>query len=151
MAATVLGFDYGHRYIGVAVGQTLTGSSRALKSFVVAADGTLPWEQIEDICREWLPARVVVGLPCHLDGSEGALAREARAFAGELGRRTELPVSLWNEALSTEAARKALAEERSSNNTRRIDKARLNAEAARTILEGWLGNGAGKGTGLTDD
>lgn len=145
MAATVLGFDYGQRYIGVAVGQTLTGSSRALKSFVVAADGTLPWERIEAICREWLPARAIVGLPCHLDGSEGDLAREARAFAVELGRRTGLPVSLWNEALSTEAARKALAEERSYNNTRRIDKARLNAEAARTILEGWLGHEAGKG------
>ena len=138
MAATVLGFDYGQRYIGIAVGQTLTGSCRALKSIIVPAGGKLPWNDIEALCREWQPARVIVGLPCHLDGSEGELAKSARSFAEELGRRTQCPVTLWNEALSTEAAREALAEERRRSNTRRGGRSRLNAEAARTILEGWL-------------
>lgn len=146
MAATVLGFDYGQRYIGIAVGQTLTGSSRALRTLSVTADGALPWHDIEAVCEEWQPARLVVGLPCHLDGSEGGLARAARRFAGELERRTQRPVSLWDEALSTEAAREALAEERRRSNTRRADKARLNAEAARTILAGWLEQAAPTGT-----
>lgn len=138
MTATVLGFDYGQRYIGIAVGQTLTGSCRALKSVIISAGGELPWNEIEALCREWEPARVIVGLPCHLDGSEGALAKSARRFADELGRRTQCPVTLWNEALSTEAAREALAEERRRSNARRGGRSRLNAEAARTILEGWL-------------
>lgn len=138
MAATVLGFDYGQRYIGIAVGQTLTGSCRALKSIIVPAGGELPWKEIESLCKEWQPDRVIVGLPCHLDGTEGTLAKSARLFAGELGRRTQCPVTLWNEALSTEAARAALAEERRRNKTRRGGRSRLNAEAARTILEGWL-------------
>lgn len=138
MAGTVLGFDYGRRYIGIAVGQTLTGSSRALKGLPVPASGELPWPDIEAVCREWAPARLVVGLPCHLDGTEGEFAREARRFADALGERLQRPVSLWNEALSTEAARERLAAERQEGHTRRPDRARLNAEAARTILEGWL-------------
>lgn len=138
MAGTVLGFDYGQRYIGVAVGQTLTGSSRALKSVIVSSGGDFPWDVIEALCREWQPVRMIVGLPCHLDGSEGMLAKAARRFAEELGRRTQRPVTLWNEALSTEAAREALAEERRRGNARRHGRTGLNAEAARTILEGWL-------------
>jgi putative Holliday junction resolvase len=138
MTATVLGFDYGQRFIGIAVGQTLTGSCRALKSIIVPTGGELPWKEIEALCAEWQPARVIVGLPCHLDGSEGELAKAARSFADQLGHRTHCPVTLWNEALSTEAAREALAEERRRGNARRGGRSRLNAEAARTILEGWL-------------
>ncbi|MGH8128082.1 MAG: Holliday junction resolvase RuvX [Gammaproteobacteria bacterium] len=139
MAGTVLGFDYGRRYIGIAVGQTLTGSSNALKSLIVPASGRLPWSEIEALCTEWNPGHLVVGLPCHLDGNESNLAREARGFAKRLERRLQRPVSLWNEALSTEAAREALANERHNNaHQKRPDRARLNAEAARTILEGWL-------------
>ncbi len=138
MTVTVLGFDYGQRYIGVAVGQTLTGSSRALKSVTVPSGGDFPWDEIVALYAEWQPARMIVGLPCHLDGSEGALAKAARRFADELARRTQCPVTLWNEALSTEAAREALAEERRRSSARRGGRSRLNAEAARTILEGWL-------------
>lgn len=138
MADTVLGFDYGRRYIGIAVGQTLTGSSRALKSLSVPASGRLPWTEIEAVCREWAPTRLIVGLPCHLDGTEGGLAREARDFASRLEERLHRPVSLWDEALSTEAAREALAHDRREGRQRRTDRTRLNAEAARTILEGWL-------------
>jgi putative holliday junction resolvase len=138
MAGTVLGFDYGQRYIGVAVGQTLTGSSRALKSVIIPSGADFPWDEIEALCREWQPTRMIVGLPCHLDGSEGTLAKAARRFAEELGHRTQRPVTLWNEALSTEAAREALAEERRRSRIRRRGRKGLNAEAARTILEGWL-------------
>lgn len=138
MADTVLGFDYGRRYIGIAVGETLTGSSRALKGLVVPASGRMPWPEIEAVCREWNPARLVVGLPCHLDGTESEIAGEARQFASRLAQRMQRPVSLWNEALSTEAARESLAAERRDTHARRPDRARLNAEAARTILEGWL-------------
>lgn len=138
MADTVLGFDYGRRYIGIAVGQTLTGSSHALKSVTVPASGRLPWPEIEAVCSEWAPARLIVGLPCHLDGTEGDLAREARDFASRLEEHLQRPVSLWNEALSTEAARETLAHARQEGRQRRPGRARLNAEAARTILEGWL-------------
>ncbi len=138
MADTVLGFDYGRHYIGIAVGQTLTGSSHALKSLIVPASARLPWSEIEAVCEEWRPARLIVGLPCHLDGSESDFAREVRRFASRLQRRLQRPVSLWDEALSTEAARETLANERHNGHSRRADRARLNAEAAHAILAGWL-------------
>lgn len=138
MAETILGFDYGRRRIGVAVGETLTGAARALTTVTVARSGEIPWREIETIVADWQSSRLVVGLPRHLDGREAPLAAAARAFAAELGRRTNVPVSLWNEALSTEAARETLARKRRTGH-RRGGRDLLNAEAAREILAGWLG------------
>lgn len=136
MAETVLGFDFGRRRIGVAVGETLTGSARALATLPVHG-GTPPWNRLESLVAEWRPARLVIGIPLHLDGGESALADAARHFAAELERRTGRAVSLWNEALSTEAA-KASLNERSRKARGRRDRELLDAEAARTILAGWL-------------
>lgn len=51
---------------------------------------------------------IVVGLPLHLDGSEGTSARRARRFAELLGQATALPVVLWDERLTTAQADRAL-------------------------------------------
>ncbi|MGH8162240.1 MAG: Holliday junction resolvase RuvX [Gammaproteobacteria bacterium] len=134
---TVLGFDFGTRRIGVAVGETVTGSARALMALATERNGTPPWRDIEALISEWRPGRLVVGLPQHLDGREAPLATAARAFADELARRSARPVVLWNEALSTEGAREALAEQRRSG-SRRADRDMLNAQAACEILKGWL-------------
>ena len=132
-----MGFDFGRRRIGIAVGETLTGSARPLATLRVSAHGVPPWDELEALVATWRPARLVVGLPCHLDGREAPLAVAAREFAEQLGRRTNCRASLWNEALSTEAARASLATGRQSG-ARRTDRDRLNAEAAREILSGWL-------------
>jgi len=137
MAETFLGFDYGKRRIGVAVGESLTRSARALQTIEVPRGSAIPWARIERLVTEWKPAGVVVGVPHHLDGTEAALGEAARAFAGEVTRRTGRTAHLWNEALSTEAAREAVAESR-RRGSRRGGRDRLNAEAARAILEGWL-------------
>lgn len=133
----MLGFDYGRRRIGIAVGETLTRSARALVTVHADRRGTPPWKRLETLVAEWRPGRLVVGLPCHLDGREAQIAATVRAFSVELARRTGRPVALWNEALSTEAARAGLA---AGNGGTRGDKGRdrLNAEAAREILSGWL-------------
>lgn len=138
MGNRVLGFDYGRRRIGVAVGETLTGMARALTTLRVPRSLETPWADIDALVGDWAPARLVVGVPHHLDGTEGELAAAARLFATELGRRTGLSVALWNEALSTEAAREAVAAER-KRGARRGGRDRVNAEAAREILAGWLG------------
>lgn len=138
MAETTLGFDFGRRRIGVAVGETLTGAARALTTVAVARSGEIPWGEIETLVADWRPARLVVGLPRHLDGTEAPFAAAVRAFAAELQRRTNVPTRLWNEALTTEAARRAVAGGRRAGR-RRGGRDRLNAEAAREILAGWLG------------
>jgi putative Holliday junction resolvase len=137
---TVLGFDFGTRRIGVALGETVTGSARALMALPARA-GTPPWSDIARLIAEWRPARLVVGLPHHLDGREAPLAARARAFAAELGQRSGLPLAFWDEALSTEAARESLAEKRRSGARQGRDnrwRDELNAAAAREILQGWL-------------
>lgn len=135
---TILGFDYGRRRIGVAVGQTITGSARALTCLrCTDAAAEPPWPAIAALVGEWRPVRLVVGLPEHLDGRAATFGDAARHFADELGRRTALSVELWGEALSTEAARNALAEQRRQGG-RPADRDRLNAQAACEILRGWL-------------
>ncbi len=147
---TVMGFDYGHKRIGAAVGETVTGSARGLKALHATADGTPPWSAIAALLDEWRPVPgwgdpqpriLVVGLPRHLDGRDAPLAASARDFAGELARRSGLSVALCDEALSTEAARDRLAERRAAG-ARRATRDDLNAEAACQILQTWLAENA---------
>ncbi len=90
---TLLAFDYGHRRIGVAVGQTLTCSANALA--VVSVASRPDWQAISGIIGEWKPAALVVGLPLADDGGETEMSKDARRF----GRRLEgrYGVQVWYE------------------------------------------------------
>ncbi|KKK61015.1 hypothetical protein LCGC14_3018540, partial [marine sediment metagenome] len=66
---TLLAFDFGTRQIGVAVGQTLSGSANPL-TVLKARDGIPDWTQIASLLEEWKPDRLLVGLPLNMDGSE---------------------------------------------------------------------------------
>ena len=96
-------------------------------------------EELLDLLEELAPARLVVGIPRHMDGSEGEMAEEARAFAGDLQRRTGVAVEEWDERLSSEAARKALLEAGASRKTRR-DKGSTDMMAATLVLRSYLGS-----------
>ncbi len=63
----LLGFDYGTKQIGVAVGQMITRQARELCN-LKAQDGIPRWEQIEALIKEWQPDALVVGLPLNMDG-----------------------------------------------------------------------------------
>jgi len=77
----VLAFDYGRSRIGVACGDTLTRTATALRGLSARA-GSVSWSDVSALLEEWRPAAAVVGLPYNADGTEGALARAARVFAG---------------------------------------------------------------------
>ncbi|ROR34516.1 Holliday junction resolvase RuvX [Inmirania thermothiophila] len=130
---TVLGFDYGRRRIGVAVGQELTGTARAL-GVVPARRGEPDWERIRRLVAQWRPDLLVVGCPRHMDGSEHEMTRAARRFARRLGGRCRLPVAEVDERLTS-------AEAEALGGAEPVD-----AIAARLIVESWLrGDGAGGG------
>ena len=59
---TLLGFDFGTKSIGVAVGQTITATASPLAA-LKARDGVPDWNQLEQLLKEWQPEQVVVGLP----------------------------------------------------------------------------------------
>jgi len=133
----LLAFDYGTRRIGVAVGQTTTGT--ASPAGVVVAGTGPDWTALERCIREWSPARLLVGLPYNMDGSETVLTGACRAFAGELARRFDLPVEFVDERLTSVTAQADLREvRRSGARARRVTREDIDANAARLILETWL-------------
>lgn len=135
-SGNVLGFDFGKRLIGVAVGNRLSGA-RALTT-VNHGETEPDWQRIDALIREWRPACLVVGLPLSLDGHEQAMSRAARAFGAALEARYALPVRFVDERhTSTEAARR-FAARRAEGKARRKDAAALDAVAAEIILESWF-------------
>lgn len=126
----ILGFDYGERRIGVAVGEHLTRTARPLTT-LTSRDGKPDWTAIHHLLEEWHPARLVVGLPLHLDGKEQSMTDRARRFGNQLHGRFGLPVSYADERLTSAEATRLLAGK--GRNKAAIDKV-----AAQLILQSWL-------------
>jgi putative Holliday junction resolvase len=127
---TLLGFDFGPRKIGVAVGQTLTGSATPLTTLRSLRDQP-DWERIERLVREWRPSAAVVGLPYNMDDTETEIAPRARRFARQLEGRFGLEVHLVDERLTSIEARRQLGKGATSREV-------VDAMAAKLILETWL-------------
>ncbi|WP_295538552.1 Holliday junction resolvase RuvX [uncultured Thiohalocapsa sp.] len=146
--ATLLGFDFGTRKIGVAVGQTVTATASALTT-LRHRGGKPDWAAIEALIREWRPQAAVLGLPHNMDDTEEeTLAAPVRRFARQLTGRFAIPVHLVDERLTTLAAERALAAEgRLADAGAGTRKRRrhggpqrdvVDAYAAKLILETWL-------------
>jgi len=104
---TLLGFDYGKRRIGIAVGQELTASTSPLAT-VMARDGKPDWSAITRLIGEWQADALVVGLPLNMDGSEQDMTQAARRFANQLKGRYHLPVFMADERLTSVTAEQLL-------------------------------------------
>jgi putative Holliday junction resolvase len=136
-AVCVLGFDVGARRIGVAVGNTLSLTARALCVVDVAEAGP-DWRRIEALVREWRPDRLVVGEPLTLEGEVQAATTRARRFAEDLRTRTGLAVDLVDERATSKEADRRFADRRRRGEARRSDATTLDAVAAEIIIERWL-------------
>ncbi len=128
-----------YQSIGVAIGQEVTGTARALTAFK-AQDGTPDWQQVEKLLKEWQPNLVVVGLPLNMDGTEQPLTARARRFANRLHGRFGVQVALQDERLSTVEARANLFDR---GGYRALDKGSVDAASAVIILESWFDEQAG--------
>ncbi len=96
----VLGFDYGTKRIGVAVGNSLTGSAQALD----AIQNTNPnqmHQKIQDLINEWQPSCLVVGLPLHPDGAEHTMTKRSRSFGQQLAKQFGKPIHYVDERYSS--------------------------------------------------
>ena len=132
--ATVLAFDFGERFVGVAVGATGVGVAHPLATIDdPAARGR--FAEIADLIAEWKPARLVVGLPLALDGTPHALTRRAQRFARQLEGRFGLPVTLVDERLTSAEAGERL---RAIGRGGRLDKDLAHPVAAQVILQDFL-------------
>ena len=127
---TVLGFDFGTRKIGVAVGQTITATATALETLLPVKNRT-HWERIGQLIAEWQPDMLVVGLPLDVDDSETDATAPALRFSRQLEGRFHLPVHLVDERYTSFEAR-----DRLGHRVRQIEE--YDAMAAKLILETWL-------------
>lgn len=130
----VLGFDFGLKHIGVAVGQTFTRTTQAVTS-LSAHNGIPHWDEVAKIIRTWQPHLLVVGIPLNMDGSEQPLTQQARQFAQQLMQHFQLPVHYMDERLSSAAARSLLFER---GGYKALKKKSIDTLAAQLILESWL-------------
>jgi putative Holliday junction resolvase len=134
MSNQYLAFDFGTKYIGVAVGQDVTRTARPLTTLKRQGEA-IDWQAIKKLIAHWLPAAIIVGIPTHDDGPNQWITEVAKTFAAQLALETNRMVHTIDERLSTVEARQALFEE---GGYRSLEKEAIDAMAAKLILETWL-------------
>ncbi len=100
----VLGFDFGFKHIGVALGNTSLQWARPLIR-LKAQDGIPNWNKINELIKEWDIQAFIVGLPINLDGSNQKVTFAAKKFSRKLAGRFKLPSFLIDERYTTKEAR----------------------------------------------
>lgn len=135
--SAVLGFDYGLRHIGVAVGQRITSTASPLPA-LRAQDGIPDWSQIEKLLNEWQPELCVIGLPLNMDGSEQPLTQRARKFANRLHGRFGVAIHMQDERLTTVSAKEQLF---AQGGFRNLSKDKIDSASACLIVEDYLTSG----------
>tara|TARA_R110002111_G_scaffold112856_5_gene172692 strand:+ start:211 stop:630 length:420 start_codon:yes stop_codon:yes gene_type:complete len=131
---TFLGFDFGMKNIGVAVGQELTNTANPL-TVIKAREGIPDWDQIKALLDEWRPQLLIVGLPLNMDGTEQEMTTAARRFGRRLNGRFQIPVDWQDERLSTFEALDQLGIRSKMQSNKREDVDRISAQL---ILQSWL-------------
>ena len=133
----VLAFDFGTRRIGVATGNTITRMPQPLCTLEYRQH--LPWNDIDQLLRDYLPKQLVVGMPYNSDDTPTPLTPVVKAFADELAVRSKLPVDLVDERHSSQEAERELAYLRNTGlKTRRVTHADVDKLAAKVVLQRWF-------------
>ncbi|RJG40016.1 Holliday junction resolvase RuvX [Motilimonas pumila] len=132
-AQTVLGFDFGSKSIGVAVGQAVTGQANPLPA-LKARNGIPNWDEIAELVKEWQPDAFVVGLPLNMDGTNQHVTFAAKKFANRLFSRYGKPSHMQDERLTTADAK---AEIFSRHGYKGLNKDKVDGISACLIVESW--------------
>ncbi|MEL6958573.1 MAG: Holliday junction resolvase RuvX [Pseudomonadota bacterium] len=133
-SAPLAGLDLGTKTIGVAVsdaGHMIATPLETIKRRKFGLDAA----RLFEITSHRQIAGLVLGLPRNMDGSEGPRAQSTRAFARNLSQLTDLPITFWDERLSTVAAERALLE---ADTSRKRRAEVIDHVAAGVILQGAL-------------
>lgn len=132
---TYLGFDFGTKKIGVAVGQTTTATASPLQT-LRSISGQPNWALISQLCLEWQPAGLVVGISKQADGQDNPVTPLMQKFCRQLEGRYKLPVFQIDEQLSTYEAKQLLFDELNVRATKLWEV--QDQLAAQLILQTWL-------------
>ncbi len=149
--AAVLGFDVGAKRIGVAVGNSITGT--ASEQGLIEVHGGIPdWSRFDRLIREWAPSQLVVGDPQTFDDADPdpPARQRARGFARAAAKRSGLPVVMVDERRSSREASARFAQQRRQGLRKKSDAETLDALAAVVIVERWLSGDADSALAIGD-
>jgi len=135
----LIGFDFGMKRIGVAIGQTITQTARPLIT-IQAQQGIPNWNTIKTLIQKWLPGALVVGIPLNMDGTDQTISEHARQFAASLREQFKLPVYEMDERLTTKDARERLFE---VGGFKALQDGQVDQVAAQLILQNWFAEMSG--------
>ncbi|MCU0621956.1 MAG: Holliday junction resolvase RuvX [Gemmatimonadales bacterium] len=138
MGGRLLALDWGERRIGLAVSDELGLIASPLATVTRRPGKRYPMPALLAHVAAQAPVGLLVGLPLTPEGEEGDAAREARALGDLLAGRTGLPVTYWDERMSTARALRAIQEQGGSTRGRKDD---VDALAAAVLLQGYLDAG----------
>ncbi|HEU0223287.1 MAG TPA: Holliday junction resolvase RuvX [Paracoccaceae bacterium] len=133
-AGALMALDLGEKTIGLAVSDTRRSVASPLSTIRRTRFGA-DAAALLGIAAERRIAAIVIGLPRNMDGSEGPRCQSARAFARHLARLTEIPITFWDERLTTVAAERLLI---AADASRRKRAEVIDQVAASYILQGVL-------------
>jgi putative holliday junction resolvase len=132
--ATLMGFDFGEKRIGVATGNLGIGTASALTT-IHAESNADRLAAVGALVHEWQPAQFVIGQPQYADGAPHPIAHLAKKFGNRLTENFRVPVAYIDETLSSNEAALALAAQGIRG---RDQKEKLDAVAAQVILQSWM-------------
>ena len=130
-----MAIDWGERRIGLARSDDTQTLASPLDTLVRRDGKRFPMPVFLKLVALHRPVGLVIGLPLSLEGEENDSTRAARELAELVGRRTGLPVDLWDERMSTARALGAIREQEGSTRGRRED---VDALAASVLLQHYL-------------
>jgi putative Holliday junction resolvase len=131
---SLMGLDLGTKTIGVAVSDTFQSVATPLET-IKRRQFSKDAARVLEIITERNVGAIVLGLPLNMDGTEGPRAQSTRAFARNLEKLCPLPITFWDERLSTVAAERALLE---ADTSRKRRSEVIDHVAASYILQGVL-------------
>lgn len=126
----ILAFDFGTKFIGIAVGQTITKTSSPLMILDVAQEGKEMWNTIKDLINEWKPDKLLVGKPLNMDGTQSDMMKKVDPFFKTLQMISNVPCELVDERLTSFEA-KQLAQMDTKDH-------RIDDLAAKIFLDDWI-------------
>ena len=130
---TLIAFDFGLKYIGVAVGQSITKTTSPLTSFIRYQNKT-PWDLIKKLIDDWKPDAIILGLSLKMDGSTQSITDEIRLFKQDLEKRHTIPIFEIDERLTTKEAKSRIFAEKGYKG---LSRETINEISAQLILESW--------------
>jgi len=135
--SNVIGFDYGERRIGIAIGVLDLQTTNPLTTIIVPTSG-IPWSEITRIIEEWQPNTLVVGTVNHATQNNNAIQKRVQNFCKNLDTHYHLPVETIDESNTSVKAYEILKDLRSKGQRKKINKTDIDKASAAIILDSWL-------------